>query len=170
MSALRLVVGGGLGQGFSPARTTTPSAESDEPVAEALGVNVHAKQMVDGRDRKQLERIARYITRPPLAQDRFELRTDGRLELRLKNVWKDGTRAVLLEPDDLLVRLCAAVPAPRLHLLRYLSRQLEMEASKGAAHELAGSRLDNPQFTVGTGSFQAIGTGQICARTAHRSR
>jgi len=37
--------------------------------------------------------------------------------LTLKKVWKDGTRAVLLEPDDLLVRLCAAVPAPRMHLL-----------------------------------------------------
>jgi hypothetical protein len=30
-----------------------------------------------------------------------------------------GTRAILLEPHDLLVRLCASVPAPRLHLVRY---------------------------------------------------
>jgi Putative transposase len=44
---------------------------------------------------------------------------DGRLELELKSVWKDGTRAILLEPHDLLIRLCASVPAPRLHLVRY---------------------------------------------------
>ena len=115
--ALRLVVGPGPAPG--PPRARTPSPEPDAPVAEALGVNVHAKQLVDGRDRKQLERLARHVTRPPLVQDRVELRADGRLELTLKNVWKDGTRAVLLEPDDLLVRLCAAVPAPRMHLLRY---------------------------------------------------
>jgi hypothetical protein len=66
----------------------------------------------------------------PLAQDRLELRADGRLELTLKNVWKDGTRAVVLEPDDLLVRLCAAVPAPRMHLLRYFGVLSSHNASK----------------------------------------
>jgi hypothetical protein len=35
------------------------AAEPDEPVAEVRGVNVHAKQRVDGRDRKQLERLNR---------------------------------------------------------------------------------------------------------------
>jgi hypothetical protein len=88
-------------------------------VAEVLGVNVHAVQLVDGRDRRQLERLARYILRPPLSQERLERRADGRLELTLKNVWKDGTRALLLEPLDLLVRLCAAVPPPRMHQVRY---------------------------------------------------
>jgi hypothetical protein len=43
---------------------------NDEPVAEVRGINVHAKQRVDGRDRAQIERLCRYITRPPLA---FEL-------------------------------------------------------------------------------------------------
>src|SRR5262249_35570282 len=44
---------------------------------------------------------------------------DGRLELELKKVWRDGTRALVLEPFDLLARLVAAVPPPRMHLLRY---------------------------------------------------
>ena len=74
---------------------------------------------MDGRDRRQLERLCRYITRPPIAQDRLERRADGRLELSFKRPWKDGTRAVVLEPDDLMVRLCAAVPPPRFHLVRY---------------------------------------------------
>jgi hypothetical protein len=74
---------------------------------------------VDGRDRKQLERLCRYITRPPIAQDRLTRRADGSLELELKSVWKDGTRAIVLEPDDLLTRLVAAVPPPRQHQLRY---------------------------------------------------
>ena len=99
------------------------------PVAEHRGVNVHAKQCVDGRDRRQLERLCRYIARPPIAQDRLERRADGRLELSFKRPWKDGTRAVVLEPDDLMVRLCAAVPPPRFHLVRYFG-VLASHASK----------------------------------------
>jgi len=102
---LRLVVS----QDTSAKATT---AGDDEPVAEVRGVNVHAKQKVDGRDRAQLERLCRYITRPPLAQERLTRRADGRLEL--EKVWRDGTRALVLEPFDLLTRLVAAVPSPSL--------------------------------------------------------
>ncbi|HEX9297156.1 MAG TPA: transposase [Polyangiaceae bacterium] len=81
---------------------------------------MHAKQRVDGRDRAQIERLCRYITRPPLSQERLTRRADGRLELELKNVWRDGTRALVLEPFDLLTRLVASVPPFRAsHLLRY---------------------------------------------------
>src|SRR6266542_2756734 len=77
-------------------------------------------QRVDGRDRAQIERLCRYITRPPLSQERLSRRADGRLELELKKVWRDGTRALVLEPFDLLTRLVASVPPVRAsHLLRY---------------------------------------------------
>jgi hypothetical protein len=102
-----------------PPRGADTGPLADEPVAEVRGINVHAKQVVDGRDRRQLERLCRYVTRPPVAQERLERLADGRLELRLKHAWKDGTRALVLEPDDLMVRLVAAVPPPYFHLLRY---------------------------------------------------
>ena len=66
-----------------------------------------------------MERLVKYITRPPIAQDRLERRQDGRLELIFKKVWRDGTRALVLEPHDLIARLVAAVPPPRFHMLRY---------------------------------------------------
>src|SRR5262249_55569568 len=44
----------------------------------------------------QIERLCRYITRPPLSQERLTRRADGRLELELKRVWRDGTRALVL--------------------------------------------------------------------------
>ena len=92
---------------------------TDAPVAEVRGINVHAVQVVDGRDRRRIERLCRYITRPPVAQDRLERRSDGKLELSFKKPWRDGTRALVLEPDDLISRLIAAVPPPRFHTLRY---------------------------------------------------
>jgi hypothetical protein len=91
----------------------------DEPVAEVCGFSLYAKQVVDGHARGQVEKLCRYITRPPVAQDRLSRRSDGTLQLELKNPWKDGTRALVLSADDLLVRLCAAVPPPRWHLVRY---------------------------------------------------
>ena len=96
-----------------------PDESADEPVAEVSGFSLYARQVVDGHDRRRLERLCRYILRPPIAQDRLERRTDGSLQLTLKHPWKDGTHALVLSPDDLLVRLCAAVAPPRLHLVRY---------------------------------------------------
>ena len=108
--ALRLVV--------SQDRSTARVA-ADVPAAEVRGINVHAKQLVDGRDRRQLERLCRYVTRPPLAQDRLAQRSDGSVELTLKSPWRDGTRAVVMSPHDLCARLVAAIPPPGFHLVRY---------------------------------------------------
>jgi len=103
----------------APDRIAGPP-ELDEPVAEVRGVNLHAKQMIDGRDRARLERLCKYIVRPPLAQDRLTRRADGLLQLELKRVWKDGTQALVFEPQELVARLVAMVPPPRFHQLRYL--------------------------------------------------
>jgi len=72
----------------------SPSA----PLAEVGGVNVHAQVCIDGRDRKCLERVCRYVARPLLAQDRLEEHGDGRVRYEFKSAWKDGTCAVLLDP------------------------------------------------------------------------
>jgi hypothetical protein len=111
---LRLVAGG-----QAQPQPSSDRAASSVPVAVFFGVNLYPKQQVDGRDRQQLERLCRYVMRPPLSQERLGWRTDGRLELTLKNVWKDGTRALVLEPHDLLVRLCATVPPPWFNMIRY---------------------------------------------------
>lgn len=89
-------------------------------LAEFGGVNIHAEVAIDGRDRKRLEHVLRYMARPPLALDRLELRNDGRVTYRFKKAWRNGTHAVVLSPEDFIARLCALVPPPRFHLMRYL--------------------------------------------------
>ncbi|KIG16979.1 hypothetical protein DB30_03963 [Enhygromyxa salina] len=91
-----------------------------EALADIGGVNVHAGQAVNGRDRRRLERLCRYVARPPVAQDRLEFAPDRqRLLYRFKRAWKDGTHAVVLEPLDFIARLVALIPPPRFHMLRY---------------------------------------------------
>jgi len=72
-----------------------------------------------GRARARLERLCRYLLRPPIALERLELHASGKLRYSLKKPWSDGSVAVLLEPDDLLSRLCAIIPPPRFHMLPY---------------------------------------------------
>jgi hypothetical protein len=42
--------------------------------------------------------------RPPFAQERLRLRSDGRVGLELKTAWHDGTRELVFEPLEFLER------------------------------------------------------------------
>jgi len=96
-----------------------PDARTERAHANVDGVDVHADVALDGRDRPRLERLVRYVTRPPLATERLEEHDSGRVRYGFKKAWKDGTHAVVLEPLDLMARLAAIVPPPRWHLVRY---------------------------------------------------
>ena len=54
-------------------------------------MGLHADVAVPARDPRRLERLSRYVARPPLANERLEEQSDGRLALRLKTRWRDGT-------------------------------------------------------------------------------
>jgi hypothetical protein len=64
-----------------------------------------------------VERLCRYILRPPFAQERLRLRSDGRIALELKQAWHDGTRELVFEPLEFLERLAAMTPRPETNLL-----------------------------------------------------
>jgi hypothetical protein len=83
------------------------------------GMSLHADVAVPARDRRRLERLCRYMARPPLAVDRLEAVGDGRLAYRLKTRWRDGTTHVLMERYELLERLAPLIPPPRAHQVRY---------------------------------------------------
>jgi len=87
--------------------------------ASANGVSVHANVAVPARDRRRLERLCRYVARPPVATERLSRLDDGRLLYRLKHRWRDGTTHVVFEPAELVEKLAALVPPPRVHLVRY---------------------------------------------------
>ena len=83
------------------------------------GFWLHAATRIAGPDRRGLERLCRYVARPALAGGRLRILDAQRLCFALKTPWSDGTRHLLLSPMELLEKLAALVPPPRLHLLRY---------------------------------------------------
>jgi hypothetical protein len=88
-------------------------------VPQHAGMSLHADVVVPASDRRRLERLCRYVARPPLARDRLEVEPDGRLVLRLKTRWRDGTTHILIERHELLERLVPLIPPPRAHQIRY---------------------------------------------------
>ena len=81
------------------------------------GFDLHANVWLSANDRAGLERLARYVLRPPLAQDRLRLRPDGRVVVELKTPWRDGTTALVFEPLELLEKLAAITPRPEVNLI-----------------------------------------------------
>ncbi|OFV98265.1 MAG: hypothetical protein A3H28_08045 [Acidobacteria bacterium RIFCSPLOWO2_02_FULL_61_28] len=83
------------------------------------GFDLQAAVVVPPRDRARLERLCRYALRPPIAADRLHLTADGQVILELRHRWADGTTQLLFEPVELLERLAALTPRPRINLLLY---------------------------------------------------
>lgn len=83
------------------------------------GFDLHGNVTVHGEDREHLEQLCRYLLRPAVAQDRLRLTEDGRVVLELKAKWADGTSHLVFEPLDLLARLAALTPRPRINLIFY---------------------------------------------------
>ncbi|MCA1852327.1 MAG: transposase, partial [Beggiatoa sp.] len=61
----------------------------------------------------------RYITRPAIANERLTRNRAGDVVLQLKSPYHDGTTHIVMSPLELMQRLAALVPRPRLHLIRF---------------------------------------------------
>ena len=85
------------------------------------GFSLHAGSAVHANDHLGLERLARYSLRPPLALGRLTQDPDGTLRYEMKRRLVDGRKVLTFTPRDFLLRLCALVPPPRVHVVRYAS-------------------------------------------------
>jgi hypothetical protein len=65
----------------------------------AFGMQLHAAVTVDGRDRSRLERVCRYLLRPPFAQDAIERTADGQVRVHFKKPNRFGATYAQMSPD-----------------------------------------------------------------------
>jgi hypothetical protein len=84
------------------------------------GFDLHANVAVGAHDRERVERLCRYLLRPAVTQERLQLTDDGRVLMELRTPWSDGTTHLRFEPVELLEKLAAITPRPRINLLLYL--------------------------------------------------
>jgi Putative transposase len=83
------------------------------------GFDLHANLALDGADRARVEQLCRYMLRPPVAQERLARLPDGRVLVTLKAAWHDGTTHLCFAPTELLEKLAALIPRPRINLILY---------------------------------------------------
>jgi hypothetical protein len=133
------------------------------------GVSLHANVAVPARDRTRLEKLCRYVARPPLAMHRLSRLDDGGLLYRLKRRWHDGTTHVVFEPLELIEKLVAIIPPPRCHMIRYHGVLAPRARWRAEVVAQAGSAAAQTTIRHGSRSPSCPTTPDPCARGAHES-
>jgi Putative transposase len=114
-----VALGPRAGQALRRLRSAASAQTTAPRCARLEGFSLHADVAVPARRRDQLERVCRYLLRPPLALERLSESSGGQLLYQFRRPWRDGSTALLLEPLELLERLAALVPPPRRPLVAY---------------------------------------------------
>jgi hypothetical protein len=130
----------------------------DGPRCASLGgFSIHANTAVGPFEKDRLEKLCRYVARPPIAEMRLSEARDGGIVYRFKKSWSDGTQAVYFSPLEFIEKLVALIPPPRIHLTRFHGvlapnhriRGLIVPAppapSRATAEEKKGSHLRDPR-------------------------
>ena len=104
---------------FGGEPTTKAAPPKRRRQARLGGFDLHANTSVHAENRPKLERLCRYLLRPPVAEDRLSFSPDGAVLVRLKTPWRDGTSHIALEPQELLEKLAALIPRPYVNLIVY---------------------------------------------------
>ena len=99
---------------------TLPACEEpfDVEVGTVAGFSLHAGVAARADERKKLERLCRYVSRPAIAEKRLTLTPNGNVRYQLKTPYRGGTTHVIFEPLDFIARLAALVPKARVNLTR----------------------------------------------------
>jgi hypothetical protein len=87
--------------------------------ADFNGFSLHAATRIPAHDRATLERLCRYINRPPFSGQSLKLDSTGKIRFQLRHPWRDGTTHLRFDPLTFISRLAALVPPPKFHQLTY---------------------------------------------------
>lgn len=92
----------------------------DGPMSATFGgFSLHAAVYIKANQRLELEKLCRYLARPPIAEGRLERSLAGDVIYQFKKKWNDGTQAVFFSPLEFIEKLVALIPPPRIHLARF---------------------------------------------------
>ena len=112
----RIALGPRAGQKVLSLRTVASRDETTTATlcAETHGFSLHAAVRCGAHQRKQLERLCRYITRPAIADERLSGNAKGQVVLQLNSPYREGTTSIVMSALEFMQRLAALVPHPEL--------------------------------------------------------
>jgi hypothetical protein len=125
------------------------------------GFSVHNRMRVEPEDQSAVERLARYIMRPPISLKRMRWNGDG--EVRYRRKCGHESSGLHLDPEEgfdpseFLARVIMHIPEPRRHLVRYygaysnvsrgkrrLSKEAACPSGEGHAPSVRGKKNLGP--------------------------
>ena len=106
-------IGSGCGAEGEAPRLTGPRCAS------VNGLSLHANTSIPAHRRDQLAQLLRSTARGAVSLERLQADANGDLGYTFTHPWADGTTGMRLAPLELLEKLAALVPLPRVHLVRY---------------------------------------------------
>jgi hypothetical protein len=83
------------------------------------GFEVYAGRQTSMGETRRIEELGRYMTRPPLPQDRVELLPDGRALVPTPPDPRTGATEIVLDPLELVHRIVMQIPDRGAHGVRY---------------------------------------------------
>ncbi len=100
------------------------------------GFSVHNRVRVEPEDQPAVERLARYIMRPPISLERMQWGGEGVVHYRAKGghdgrTLPAGDAAEAFDPAEFVARVIMHIPEPRRHLVRYYGGTRTCRAASG---------------------------------------
>jgi hypothetical protein len=118
----RIAIGPQKGKKIFSLQTLPPIFEETGSailVGKVAGFSLHAGVSAKAGQRDKLERLCRYISRPPVSVHRLSLTQNGKIRYELKTPYRNGTTHMIFEPLDFISKLAALVPVPGANLTRF---------------------------------------------------
>jgi hypothetical protein len=118
----RISIGFQKGKKVSALQTLPPFPDETQDsnlLGKMAGFSLHAGVSTNACERDKVERLCRYIARPPIAERRLSLTPEGNIRYELKTPYRNGTTHMVFEPLDFISKLAALIPAPRVNLTRF---------------------------------------------------
>ena len=172
-------IGSGFGYAGERPALTGPRCAS------VHGLSWHANTQIPAHRRDQRERVLRYTGRGAVALERLAEEANGDLVYLLNRPWSDGTTGIKLSPLELVEKLAAIVPLPRVHLVRYAGCLAPPSTLREAIIPTPRQQgVDGAEATTGTPSWNwarllgrvfalrsgHVSSATVCARARSRAR
>ena len=108
--------------------------------------------------------LLRYCARPPFALERLEATGADRLVYDLPKSGPDGRTDLMLTPVQLIDRLAALIPPPRMHRHRYHGLLAPNAPLRAAVTALALAPVATPERPVAAEPVDSDGLSRLPAR------
>ncbi|MCP3853037.1 MAG: hypothetical protein GY694_22830 [Gammaproteobacteria bacterium] len=124
------------------------SSHVEKDFREYLKCGLLCSALIHENDREGLERLIRYCARPPFSLERITKQSDGSIIYRLNKPLANGQTLLRLTSLELIDKLAALIPPPRIHRHRYYGVLAPNSPFRASVTAMAGQSLEQGAIKI----------------------